>query len=197
MKALIGAFNKEKAQVGSRGLFWSMQNFAKSHWQLYWYWIPDRQRRRMLDTCTLYISSSNKLDEESWRDQMDCWKINKFISWLTLFDFWEKGRKVCSRKYNKSSLLHLKFPHTLNTPNKVQITWFELQMKFMHSALLLCTLHKPIVEKCKQLSSYKCKCKQTLVVLLLLYVTSWIQSQSVKNNLTEETTLCRKRIKTE
>ena len=87
----------------------------------------DRGDRLMLDTCTLYISSSNKLDEESWRDQMDCWKINKFISWLTLFDFWEKGRKVCSRKYNKSSLLHLKFPHTLNTPNKVQITWFELQ----------------------------------------------------------------------
>ena len=105
----------------------SAHHFAKSHWQLYWYWIPDRQRRLMLDTCTLYISSSNKLDEESWRDQMDCWKINKFISWLTLFDFWEKGRKVCSRKYNKSSLLHLKLPHTLNTPNKVQITWFELQ----------------------------------------------------------------------
>ena len=107
--------------------FYISLHFAKSHWQLYWYWIPDRQRRLMLDTCTLYISSSNKLDEESWRDQMDCWKINKFISWLTLFDFWEKGRKVCSRKYNKSSLLHLKFPHTLNTPNKVQITWFELQ----------------------------------------------------------------------
>ena len=92
---------------------------------------------------TTWDSSHDPQIHSEISTKMDHWKINKFISWLTLFNFREKGRKVCSRKYNKVFYLSKQSSPT-HWIHQIKFKLPDLNHNEMYS------LHKPIVEKKQQ-----------------------------------------------